>query len=213
MFSEKIWDFWSSRYESLLVQRFALTPARMAVLEEVKAYLREIKDVADCISILDMGCGTGQMVCEMEKALSGYKLKITGVDLSKGMIDQALRKKAKSEFICNDAESYNSGKNSFDVIICLNSFPYYKNQEKVLIHFGQLLKKGGLLILSQASVNTIYDKLIMLGVKLTVSHSIYLSFQRVKKLSQKIFQMEPEIKKIPVKWFIPTMGMFLWRKE
>lgn len=68
--------------------------------------------------ILDMGCGTGRHSIELAKR--GYK--VTGVDLSSGMLSQAIttakEAKVKVEWVQSDATRYKS-KKPFDAAICL----------------------------------------------------------------------------------------------
>lgn len=73
-------------------------------------------DVADFNSVLDVGCGTGALA----HVLASKGLRVTGVDPSDGMLDQA-RKKARNkelEFIRIEAgESFPFEDNSFDLVI------------------------------------------------------------------------------------------------
>lgn len=210
MLPDWIWDFWSSRYDSLLVQRFVLTPTRKMALKEMKQFLEKKKNLAG-FSVLDMGCGTGQLICEMASELNRYNLDITGVDLSQGMIDQARKKINNATFVRVDASEFDPGHRQYDVITCLNSFPYYPDPEQVLSSLLKMLKKDGILIITHASINSFYDAMVMLGVKLTVSKASYLSIRKTKCLFQSVLGSVPEVKQVPVHWFIPAVCQFVWR--
>ena len=80
-----------------------------AVLEVMKAYPKES-------SILDVGCGTGQL------AIEAYQMgwQSVGLDFSEEMIDICIQnnssQNAKADFICNSIFEASLNKNSFDVI-------------------------------------------------------------------------------------------------
>lgn len=86
-------------------------------LEEVEFILQEM-DPAPGSRILDMGCGTGRHAIEL--ARRGYR--VTGVDLSSGMLAQARSAARKShvevEWIKDDATKF-TAQQLFDAAICL----------------------------------------------------------------------------------------------
>jgi cyclopropane fatty-acyl-phospholipid synthase-like methyltransferase len=92
-------------------------PFTKNTLKEVDFILAELK-IPPGSSILDMGCGTGRHTIELAKR--GYK--VTGVDISLGMLAQAEKtaKQAavKVEWIHADATRFKSSK-LFDAAICL----------------------------------------------------------------------------------------------
>ncbi len=81
-------------------------------------FILDVLSIPPGSSILDMGCGTGRHAIEL--AQRGYK--VTGVDISSGMLSQAKKKakeaKVKVEWIQDDAIRFKSGKR-FDAAICL----------------------------------------------------------------------------------------------
>ncbi|HEX7401980.1 MAG TPA: methyltransferase domain-containing protein [candidate division Zixibacteria bacterium] len=86
-------------------------------VKEVDFLLKELR-LPKRGSILDMGCGTGRHSIELAKR--GYK--VTGVDLSSGMLSQAKmqaqKAKVKVEWVQSDATRFKS-KRPFDAAICL----------------------------------------------------------------------------------------------
>jgi SAM-dependent methyltransferase len=86
-------------------------------IKEVDFVLGELNLTPGC-SILDVGCGTGRHTIEL--ARRGYK--VTGVDISAGMLAEAERaaKRAgvKVELVRTDATDFKSAK-EFDAAICL----------------------------------------------------------------------------------------------
>jgi len=95
--------------------------------------------------ILDIGCGTGNLVNKFVK--KGYKIK--GVDKSKAMVDKASEKYPGCEFIHSDAlDSMSHQPNSFTHILCTYFTIYY--MEDKLTFFKNAydwLKKNGTLTL------------------------------------------------------------------
>lgn len=92
-------------------------PFTRYTLAEVR-FLTELFGLAPGAAILDMGCGTGRHAVELARL--GYR--ITGVDLSEGMLEQA-RLAAKSagvevELVCADATAWRR-EGAFDAAICL----------------------------------------------------------------------------------------------
>lgn len=107
--------------------------------------LEELKKI-DFDTLLDVGCGTGPMIellCE-EYPERHY----TGLDLTPAMIEKAKEKNlANTEFIDGDSENMPFEDESFDVIICANSFHHYPEPEKFFSEVHRVLKPGGSLVL------------------------------------------------------------------
>lgn len=92
-------------------------PFAQNTLAEVQ-FLMQLVPLASGASILDIGCGTGRHAVELAK--QGYK--VTGVDLSEGMLAVAQTKAAHEgvqvEWVHQDARLI-SFKEQFDLAICL----------------------------------------------------------------------------------------------
>lgn len=106
----------------------------------------EFKDVLDC------GCGTGPMV---EILTEKYPDKqYTGLDLTPEMIKKAKKKNLKNtEFVVGDCENLPFADESFDVIICTNSFHHYPNPQAFFDNVYRVLRKNGRLILRDYTSN------------------------------------------------------------
>ena len=107
--------------------------------------LAELK-TADFQDVLDCGCGTGPMV---EILTEKYPDKqYTGLDLTPEMIKKAQEKNLpNTEFIIGDCENLPFADESFDVIICTNSFHHYPNPQAFFDNVYRVLRKNGRLIL------------------------------------------------------------------
>jgi ubiquinone/menaquinone biosynthesis C-methylase UbiE len=99
--------------------------------------------------ILDIGTGTGHLAIAAAQIV-GIEGRVIGVDISALMLEQA-RSKVEAlglsnvEFQLADAEALNYPVNSFDRILCANTFPWMEDKEATLQLWYQFLKPGGLI--------------------------------------------------------------------
>lgn len=105
--------------------------------------------------ILDVATGTADM------ALMAYKMlkpdKITGIDISEGMLELG-RKKIEKEGLVNkielhtgDSETINYGENTFDAVMVAFGVRNFENLENGLAEMLRVLKPGGQLIVLEFS--------------------------------------------------------------
>ncbi len=205
MGSQEVWNFLADRYNSLWVQQVSLKPTRRLVCSLTEKLLSRSP-----IKILDMGCGTGQQYGDLVSQFGSDRFLYTGVDRSGEMVRHAKRSYPEAVFLINDACRFSAQSGSFDLIICSHSFPYYENGEDVLKRFFSLLKPGGVLLLSQACINTLYDRLALKGVSMTTSKARYRSCSTMEKLGG--FFNDLEIIRITTRWFMPSLYLFRWKK-
>ncbi|MCR3922897.1 MAG: methyltransferase domain-containing protein [Firmicutes bacterium] len=198
--TRNVWDFWARGYDRLWVQKVSLAPTRRLLLHE----LREQLYCQDTLSILDVGCGTGQLV----QSLLTYneKLSVVGIDSSQKMIDAALEKKlAQATFVQGDAMQLPFADASFDIITCSHSLPYYQDQQKAITEWKRVLKPNGILLVVNASVNNMYDKAVLAMVKVTTSKAHYPSRAAIKyMLMQNGFVLQ-EQKSLPSSFYMPSI--------
>jgi trans-aconitate methyltransferase len=89
-------------------------------------------------TILDLGCGTGDLAYEIEKTGAA----VTGLDLSNTMIVKAQKKFPEIKFIAGNAEDFTFDK-QFDAIFSNAALHWMKNAEKVLSCVWNSLNKNG----------------------------------------------------------------------
>lgn len=100
----------------------------------------------DWYSLLDAGCGTGAVISLLKKKYP--EKSYTGIDLSSKMINIAKRKNGSDvTFVCGDCEELPFESDSFDTVICSQSFHHYPNPEKFFYNVNRVLRNGGRLIL------------------------------------------------------------------
>lgn len=114
------------------------------------AYLRDLHPV----HILDVATGTGDLALE---ALSLQPEKITGIDLSEGMLDIG-RKKIKEagksgviELMKGDSENLVFGDNTFDACTVGFGVRNFENLDKGLAEIYRVLKPGAMFVVLEFS--------------------------------------------------------------
>ena len=89
-------------------------------------------------SILDLGCGTGDLAYE----ISTRGANVIGMDLSKEMIEQAREKYPHLQFQIGNAEAFTVD-HRFDAVFSNAALHWMKNPEKVLTCVWNALSNGG----------------------------------------------------------------------
>ncbi len=95
-------------------------------------------------AVLDVACGTGVVINEIQKKIgkSGY---VVGVDTSSTAIKIAKKwtgKKSNVNFVNADAEKFNFSK-KFDVVTCQYGLFFFPNAQKALKNMKNSLKESG----------------------------------------------------------------------
>ncbi|MDJ0798174.1 MAG: methyltransferase domain-containing protein [Calothrix sp. MO_167.B12] len=144
--------------------------------------LLEYSNISSQQHILDIGTGTGNLAIASAKIV-GAGGRVIGVDISPQMLDVA-RSKVKALSLSNvelqlaDAELLDYPANSFDRILCANTFPWIEDKQAALRAWYKFLKPGGLLAI-HTPANTAYIGQVVLrsvlgryGMKLEHSNRI-----------------------------------------
>ena len=104
------------------------------------------------LELLDAGCGPAPMITLLSEKYPDRHY--TGLDLTPAMIEQAKKKNiSNAEFVVGDCENFPFEDNSFDAIICVNSFHHYPNPQAFFNIVKRCLRKGGRLILRDMTSN------------------------------------------------------------
>ncbi len=149
------WDKWAENLDTDKRKKYQY-------LRKIQSDLIDIINPTENSRILDIGCGTGQALGFAAKKNKG-KGDYTGVDISEKMIE-----KAKENFtgfdnfhfiVCN-AESIPLPGNSFDIIICTNSFHHYNHPVKCLQEMNRLLNQNGRLFIVDPASDSLLMKII-----------------------------------------------------
>ena len=116
------------------------------ICKEDYPYISSELEKEDFTDLLDCGCGSGPMISLLyeKDATKNY----TGFDITPRMIEVARQKNLKGvSWVVGDCENLPFEKDSFDAIICSNSFHHYPNPQAFFDSAKRVLRVGGRLIL------------------------------------------------------------------
>lgn len=216
MSSNKIWDFWANHYDNLWVQKYSLGPTREQVFKIIRTYLRgrarEHRVLYEPVKLLDVGCGTGQLIVEIKRGLPNTPMEMIGIDYSGKMIHEAILNAPFADFLIRDVSQINRTKRKFDIITCTHSLPYYQDQKQAIKNMAGLLEDNGLLILAHASDSNCYDKLALGLTKLTTGKAHYPSMGELIQLMDKDLVLL-EMRKLQTHPLMPTILISVLQKK
>jgi demethylmenaquinone methyltransferase / 2-methoxy-6-polyprenyl-1,4-benzoquinol methylase len=110
-------------------------------------------------TILDIATGTGDLAIMMGKNTSA---KITGLDLSAGMLDVGRKKVTEAgldsriNMVQGDSENLPFGDNTFDCVTVSFGVRNFENLEKGLAEINRVLKPGGTFVILEFSYPTAF---------------------------------------------------------
>ena len=143
---EKMADFFESRLDGY--DEHMLTNIESA--DEFYPYTAKQLPTTENCHILDLGCGTG---LELEEYfLLNPSARITGIDLSQGMLSALKKKFADKDItlICSSYFNVPLGVCSFDSAVSVESLHHFTKEEKVPLYtkLHRALKDGGYFVLT-----------------------------------------------------------------
>lgn len=197
----EVWEKLAHKYNNLWVQKYSLGPTRREVLKIVLPLLKKNNK----LNILDIGCGTGQLIKDInnETEVVNY----LGIDVSENMIKEAKKLNKKLNFKVIAIEKFNP-KEKFDIVICTHAFPYFPDKENVIKKIHDITNKNATIIIANSSTNSLKDLLINFFLKATTSKASYLSIDKMKELFKKSKLKLNEVKIIREKKYMPTIALF-----
>jgi ubiquinone/menaquinone biosynthesis C-methylase UbiE len=94
-------------------------------------YVIEVMNRFEYESVLDIGCGTGNLLAEVAKR---ENVSVAGIDLSEKMLNIAKQRLGENTDLKNgDSEHLPWSDGSFDMVICTDSFHHYPNPRAVFL--------------------------------------------------------------------------------
>ena len=154
VFKEERKSMTNEEYKKLSVKEFTQVAERYesdhaGIYEMCKKDYPEILEELEKESfsdLLDAGCGPAPMISLLAEKYPDRHY--TGLDLTPAMIEQAKAKHiANAEFVVGDCENFPFEENSFDAIICSNSFHHYPDPQGFFDSVKRCLRPEGRLIL------------------------------------------------------------------
>jgi ubiquinone/menaquinone biosynthesis C-methylase UbiE len=134
-------DTVSSGYDGGALRFFSKSAQSLVSLLDLRGHER----------VLDVACGTGHASLAVAKAIP--KGRVTGIDFSVGMLDQARRKAAGDgigniDFLERDMTALGFPADFFDVAVCAFGLFFVDDMDTQLAHIASVVKPGGKLMLS-----------------------------------------------------------------
>ena len=174
---EKMSDFFENRKDTY--DSHMLTEIEKA--DEFYPFTASLLPKDENAKILDLGCGTG-LELEFYFPLNPAA-KITGIDLSKGMLN-AMREKfpyKNISLICGSYFDVPFGENAFDAAVSVESLHHFTAEEKRPLYekLYRALKKGGYFILT--------DYLCKTDEEEKLYREAYLNLQKEQGISDNEF--------------------------
>jgi ubiquinone/menaquinone biosynthesis C-methylase UbiE len=142
-------------------------------------------------AVLDVPCGTG----ELERGLLAKwpNLRLTGVDLSTGMLERARGKDVdcRVRWIEADVNFLPLTDQTFDYVVCANSFHYFQTPQQSLSELRRVLRPGGKLVLIDWCDDYFACKLCSLWLRWT-DPAFYRTYS-LRRCSSLVIQAELQI--------------------
>jgi len=135
---EDTFDTFAASFESKLAKLAYRAPAL------VSAMLGDAGlEASKSLDVLDAGCGTG--LCG--PLVARYARRLTGIDLSAGMLAQAREKQVYDELLQVEITEYLRGcRDAFDIIVSADTLVYFGALDEVMAAAAGALRAGGLFV-------------------------------------------------------------------
>jgi len=117
-------------------------------------YILDAAGVKEGVSVLDIGCGTGELFGDYQNRKVGI---LMGVDIASKMLEVARKKFPYVSTICADATELTL-ESRFDCIVVYNAFPHFPYPEKLIHQMSHLLKPGGRFTIAHGMSRAAIDK-------------------------------------------------------
>ncbi len=153
MASTALFDRWSRSYDRAGLQSSTYRPIHRALLRRSAG--------TDPETILDLGCGTGQLTLQLCESFP--RATIIGADLSPGMLHKAADRLSGTDagtarLVLADAQRLPIASGSLDLVTCTESFHWYPDQQAAVDGLYDAMRPGGrLLIVSIATATRLGD--------------------------------------------------------
>ena len=148
-------------YKALSIREFTKA-AKVYEGDQAGIYRMCRKDYPDVLAelekepfhdLLDCGCGTAPMLTLLHEKYP--ERHYTGIDLTPKMIEVARSKHMEGvDLVVGDCENLPFADNSYDVVICCQSFHHYPNAQDFFNSVYRVLRPGGRLILRDMTMDS-----------------------------------------------------------
>jgi prepilin-type N-terminal cleavage/methylation domain-containing protein len=122
--------------------------------------IRDRLGIDSGMDLLEVGCGTGQVTGLLASWV--HPGRVTAVDFSRAMLERARAKGIDADFKLFDVCAGSAGSELFDVALCFQSFPHFRDKPAALRFLAQSLKSNGRLIVlhfaGSAQINSFHQQ-------------------------------------------------------
>jgi len=139
MSGEARFERWSGSYER--------SPLQAILFDRVHAAIFAAAERGGVPSaVVDVGCGTGRLLREAKRRWPNAR--VTGVDVSAGMIAEARRRASDGLFVVGAAERLPLESGSVDLAVSTMSFHHWTDKAQGVREIARVLAPGGRFILA-----------------------------------------------------------------
>ncbi len=106
-------------------------------------HLRQRLGLRPGLRVLEVGCGTGLITAWLSDCVGAHQ--VTAIDFSPGMLAKARAKGLAADFLHLDICREAPDNAAFDLVLCFQSFPHFRDQAAALKWLAHSLKAQGVL--------------------------------------------------------------------
>jgi ubiquinone/menaquinone biosynthesis C-methylase UbiE len=129
------------RTEKMLAKRKSFNARHIKPWRVINKEIMHALELDGKEGILDIGCGFGDLLQYLKG--QGHEGRLTGIDLSDGMISCARKRYSGITFMVADAEKLPFKDNSYDVVICKHMLYHVNSIPKAVAEVRRVLKYEG----------------------------------------------------------------------
>ncbi len=118
--------------------------------------LSKLLDLPHGARVLDVSCGTGELLKILSK--KSDSLELYGTDISKEAIEQASKNVPNAKFVTTASDNLPFDQQFFDVIVCAMALHHYSNPKQTLAEMSRVIKNGGKLYLLDVTPSTPFSQ-------------------------------------------------------
>jgi ubiquinone/menaquinone biosynthesis C-methylase UbiE len=115
--------------------------------------------------ILDVGCGTGRLLRELQIAVPGVQG--WGVDVSEEMLAIAKARSTGAGYVRADVHRLPFRAGSFDAVLSSSSLHHWARPARVLADIGELLRPGGRIVLTDWADDFLPTRVLSMILRIT----------------------------------------------
>jgi ubiquinone/menaquinone biosynthesis C-methylase UbiE len=137
-------------------------------------------------TVLDVGCGTGNLTISLLNSRLGASGQVVAVDISKKMLERARQKIAdvRVTWHCSSADQLPLEDRTIDHVICFSAWPHFHDHAAVARELHRVLRSGGYLhilhLTSRSKVNRVHAE-----AHPSVQHDVLIPASETAELLEK----------------------------